>query len=280
MRLLIVGCLVFCATWVQAEQAIATSDEPAPKSQQPVRPGEPPLPDRKDWLADRAREFASYQFEIESAKRPLTLEAAPLLDWSNPERNTRFGASFVWTFEGRPALLGSAYGRAQYLRHEFHSLSTEPIVATRSSEPVHRFPAGVEWRELTGAPQPAASYSARLTQLRRQAERFEVTLIFRRPIEKHFPLRLLPRPVYRAPALSVDDIALFLFVQGTDPEFALLLEARSDKTWRYAFARQNAASLQAQLDGKLVLDMPGHQPPPDGAAAYIEVKPPEAIASP
>jgi kynureninase len=81
-------------------------------------------------------------------------------------------------------------------------------------------------------------------------------------------------------ALVAGAIFLFLFVQGTDPECALLLEANSDKTWRYAFARQNAASLQADLDGKQVLDMPPHQRPPDGESAYVTVTPPEAKAAP
>ena len=75
-------------------------------------------------------------------------------------------------------------------------------------------------------------------------------------------------------------MALFLFVQGTDPECVLLLEAKSDKPWRYAFARQNSASLVADLDGKRVLDMPPHQRPPDGESAYVEVTSPEAKAAP
>jgi len=243
------------------------------------KPPGPPFPDRKDWLAQRAGEFASYRFEIEGAeRRSLTLEPTPLLDWSNPERNTIYGATFVWAYEGRPELIGSAYGRAQYLRHEFHSLSTEPIVAERSGRQVHRFPPGIEWHELDGAPEPAASYASRLTQVRRQAERFQVTMIFRRT-EVHHPLRLLPRPAYRSPEASADDVALFLFVQGTDPECVLLLEAHSDKTWRYAFARQNAASLVGNLEGKQVLDLPPHQPPLGSPSAYVTVTPPEAKAA-
>jgi hypothetical protein len=116
--------------------------------------------------------------------------------------------------------------------------------------------------------------------MRRQAERFQVTMIFRRPREVHHSLRLLPQPVYRSSASAVDEVSLFLFVQGTDPECALLLEANSEKIWRYAFARQNAASLQAELDGKQVLDMPPHQRPPDGGSAYVTVTPPEAKAAP
>ena len=191
-----------------------------------------------EWLAQRAQEFASYRFEIEGIKRkPLMLEPTPVLDWSNPERNTLFGASFVWTCEGRPELIGSAYGRGRSLRHEFHSLSTEPIVAERSGSRVHRFQPGIEWRELAGAPQPAASSASRLTQMRRQAERFEMTMIFRRLNDMHHPLRRLSQPNYRSPESAADDVGLFLFVQGTDPECVLLLEAKADKSWRYAFAQ-------------------------------------------
>ena len=245
------------------------------------KPAEPPLPDRKEWMAQRAEEFASYRFEIEGLERRLLkLEPKPILDWSNPERNTIYGATFVWTCEGRPELIGSAYGRAQYLRHEFQSLSTEPIVAERSGKQVHRFPPGIEWRELAGAPVPAVSYALRLTQMRRQAERFQATMIFRRLNDMRHSLRLLTQPNYRSPASSEGEVALFLFVQGTDPECVLLLEAKADKTWRYAFARQNSASLQAELDGKQVLDMAPHQPPPGSKTAYITVTPPEAKAAP
>jgi hypothetical protein len=251
------------------------------------KPAEPPFPDRKEWLAQRAEEFASYRFEIEGVskidgveRRLLKLERKPILDWSNPERNTIYGITYVWTREGRPELIGSAYGRYQYLRHEFQSLSTEPIVAERSGKRVHRFPPGIEWRELAGAPEPAASYALRLTQMRRQAERFQATMIFRRLNDMRHSLRLLTQPNYRSPESAVDEVGLFLFVQGTDPECVLLLEAKSDKTWRYAFARQNSASLQAELDGKQVLDMPPYQPPPNSEPAYITVTPPEAKAAP
>ena len=269
--------ILFCLV-VNAPAAVACSQE---------IPAEPQPPDKKEWLAQRAGEFASYRFEIEGVsktggvkRKSLTLEPAPILNWTNPERVTFFGATFVWTCEGRPELIGSAYGRGKSLRHEFHSLSTEPIVAERSGSRVHRFPPGIQWRELSGAPEPAASYALRLTQMRRQAERFQVTMIFRRPVEVQHPLRLLSQPNYRSPASAVDEVSLFLFVQGTDPECALLLEANSDKTWRYAFARQNAASLQADLDGKQVLDMPPHQRPPNGESAYVTVTPPEAKAAP
>jgi hypothetical protein len=270
--------ILFCIV-VHVFAAVACSQDIPAKPQLPDGEG---WPDRKEWLAQRAQEFASYRFEMEgSLRKPLTLEPQAILDWSNPERNTFYGATFIWTRDGRPELIGSAYGRGKYLRHEFHSLSTEPIVGERSGSRVHRFPPGIEWRELANAPEPAASSASRLTQMRRQAERFEMTMIFRRPVETHHPLRLLTRPAYPLPRTAVNEVALFLFVQGTDPECVLLLEAKSDKTWRYAFARQNEASLVADLDGKHVLDMPPHhQRPPGSEPAYITVTPPEAKAAP
>ncbi len=258
---------------IHATAAVACCQQP---------PAESELPDRKEWLTQRAGEFASYRFEIEGAlHRPLVLEATPILDWSNPVRVTFFGATFVWTYQGRPALIGSAYGRGKYLRHEFHSLSTEPIVGERLGNWAHRFPPGIEWHDLEGTPEPAASYASRLTQMRRQADRFQMTMIIRRPTESHYSLRLLTQPVYRSPESSPNEVALFVFAQGTDPECVLLLEAKTDKTWRYAFARQNEASLVADLDGKQVLDMiPHHQLPPAAKAAYITVIPAEAKAAP
>ena len=244
-------------------------------------PADPQLPDRKEWLAARTQEFASYRIEVESTPRcMLAMEPKPLLVWSNPERNTFFGATFVWAVDGRPEMIGSAYGRGKFMRHEFHSLSTEPLVARRLDNQVHRFQPGIAWRELAGAPAPAATYTSRLAQMRRQAERFQVTLIFRRPTEVQHPLRMLPQPVYRSPESTVAEVAVFLFVQGTDPECVLLVEARADKAWRYAFARQNAASLVAQLDGEQVLDLPSLIGPQDADAAYVTVTPPEAKAAP
>lgn len=49
---------------------------------------------------------------------------------------------------------------------------------------------------------------------------------------------------------------MFAFVQGTDPEMLLLLEAVAEDDrpprWQYAFARATTGGLEVQLDGKLV----------------------------
>ncbi|MBI3862264.1 MAG: hypothetical protein HY290_10250 [Planctomycetia bacterium] len=70
-------------------------------------------------------------------------------------------------------------------------------------------------------------------------------------------LRLMSRPVYRYKQETPDalDGALFSFVEATDPEALLLLEARRGKAkgefeWRYTLARVTSVRLIVRLDGK------------------------------
>lgn len=74
-------------------------------------------------------------------------------------------------------------------------------------------------------------------------------------------LRLLPRPLYRYKTERKDlvDGALFTFVQGTDPEAVLVLEAAvSDgkAKWRYALARSTGVAVEADLDGETIWSEP------------------------
>jgi hypothetical protein len=238
---------------------------------------EPPSQDSyQDWLAKRTAEFESYKFASEGPQsQSLALEPRSLLNWSNAERGTAAGAVFLWTQQGQPAMIANAFGRGQYLKHEFHSLSDQPLVGERTGQRVHRFAPGIEWHELPGAPVPAASRPLRLTQLRRQAERFEVSIV---ALKMGMPvpavMRLLSQPVYRSPESAEGDTALFLFVQGTDPECVLTLQATADRKWRYALTRQTKAAVKAKLDDKQVLDLPVWKVEAD--SAFFVLTPPEA----
>jgi len=234
----------------------------------------------KEWLAERTAEFESYRFELEGPKpKTLTMETRSLLNWSNAERGTAVGAVFLWTYEGRPEMIACAFGRGKSLRHEFHSLSTQPIMAELAGTRVHRFKPGIEWHELADAPEPAASRALRLAQMRRQAERFRATFFVLRPMGNKEPAetRLLTQPVYRWPASTATDGAIFLFVQGTDPECALTLETTAEKKWRYALTRQTKSALKADLDDKPVLELPAFwQQPADAESAFFVLTPPAA----
>jgi hypothetical protein len=239
----------------------------------------PPIPSVQEWLEQRRQEFQSYRFSSESSPTiALTMEPQPLLHWSNAERGTRFGAAFLWSHDGRPVVIANAYGRGASLRHEFQSLCEEPIVAERGGSRIHRFRAGIEWRELPDSPEAAASRPLRVAQMRRLAERFRVTVITplladTQPAE----LRLLPQPVYRSPASSAHEIAVFVFVQGTDPECVLLLETTAEKKWRYSLARQTRGRLVAELDGQPLFDLAAvAQSPADPESVFTTILPPEA----
>ena len=79
--------------------------------------------------------------------------------------------------------------------------------------------------------------------------------------QKGEELRLLPRPLYRykAERAGLVDGALFAYVQGTDPEVILSLEAArqdGDLAWRYALTRRSMLALEADFDGEHVWAVP------------------------
>jgi len=199
----------------------------------------------QQWLEQRQAEFQEYRLEHQGAKpNLLTMEPRSILNWSNPERGTDNGAVFLWTAEGRPQMIACAFEWGGSLKHEFQSLSTDHIAAQRVGEPVHRFGPGVEWKELPRSPAPTKERALRLAQMRRQTERFRVMV----GNKEWTQTRQLPQPVFRSPSTASSDVALFLFVQGTDPECTLLLESTPQREWRYALARQTKWGLKVSLD--------------------------------
>ena len=70
-----------------------------------------------------------------------------------------------------------------------------------------------------------------------------------------FEARLLTQPVYRAPAVSNSETAVFAFVQGTDPEAVLLIETTDTDGWRYAFGRMTTVPISADLDNERVWNL-------------------------
>lgn len=236
-------------------------------------PGQEPAADEakasaKAWQAARQAEFEAYS--IAFANEPpakLKLEPGSLLNWSNAERGGDVGALMLWTHEGQPELIACAYGRGKGLRHEFHSLSTRPIAAELDGMLVHQFQPGRDWHEFKEAPAPAPQRALRLAQMRRLAERFRVTIGEREQSE----MRLLRQPIYRTPEDAKTDAALFLFVQGTDPECVLTLEATEEKKWRYSLTRQTKMPVRVALDGTPVLEITAFwlQPRAEDSPFYV-----------
>ncbi len=193
----------------------------------------------------------------------------PILRWSNPERGQIYGNVFLWTHDGRPSVVGSLYkwyAPFTHMSHEFHSLSTGGLNgrfqakdAWNTDEP------GVVFADLPEAGEVATTPAARLTQMRQLARRFVARSTD--PDGQTVDLRLLPQPVYRyeltpnAEKLGLRDGGLFAFVQGTDPEIWLLIEAHGAPVnqpahWRYACVRMNSIALKVDYQGKELWSVP------------------------
>src|SRR5262249_16389862 len=76
-------------------------------------------------------------------------------------------------------------------------------------------------------------------------------------------LRLLPQPLYRyEPDRETPDLvdgALFGFVQGTDPQSLLILEARRDGErigWKFAFPRMASGAGAARYQRREIFSVP------------------------
>ena len=212
-----------------------------------------------------ARQAAAYDFfRDEDRKQRLVLQHQPVLNWTNPDNF--MGSVFLWTYGGRPELIGCIGSRQTaagecFVFHELHSLSLgvlQPVKfgdefgdGKRVWEPAR----GGELFEVEGAPDPADSERQRLTQMRNLAREFTGWMKQDGDITE---LRLLPQPIYRYKALEQDviDGALFALVwKGTDPDILLTLENREvhgKQQWKYGLARFNWREMWVQRNDKEV----------------------------
>jgi hypothetical protein len=219
-------------------------------------------------LAKRALEISRREaglWELELAGAPpkrLKLKTEPVLRWSNPDVGEIYGAVFIWTGDGRPEAVASIYKWYSPFKHystEWQSFAETGLSAARDGrEEWTPTRAGVEFKPVPDAPPPAETAVGRLRQMREVAGGFTATKTDREGQQQK--LRLLIQPVYRyeSPSAKVLDGALFTFVEGTDPEVFLLLEARNEQAkalrWKYALTRMNSTRLEVSYKDKAVWD--------------------------
>ena len=193
-----------------------------------------------------------------------------VLRWRNATRGTQEaeGVFVLWVNKGRPEASASVYPWEGDIYHVFVSLSREAKLVAREAGRVIWSPEtpGVQFHDIPGAPAPADTPAARLRQMKALADRFKVTMTgWKADKSDREELRVLPKPLYRyerSEATGPDpgwvDGEVVGFVQGTDPEAILLLEAVRQggrPRWRYAFARATAGGLEARLDQMVVWEV-------------------------
>jgi hypothetical protein len=200
-------------------------------------------------------------------RAPEAMTPHGVLRWRNVTRGTQEseGVFVLWVNKGRPEASASIYPWEGNLVHDFTSLSRGAKLVAREGGRVIWSPEspGVEFKDIPGAPTPADTGAARLRQMKVLADRFKVTMTGWKPDKSdREELRLLPKPLYTdklteapGPDPGWIDGGVFAYVQGTDPEAILLLEAvrqNGRPRWQYAFARATASGLEARLDKTVV----------------------------
>jgi hypothetical protein len=195
---------------------------------------------------------AEYEIRVGADDKPLELQPEPVLRWSNPVAGEIHGNVYLWVRDGRPLAVASLhkwFSPKTDMEHEFQSLAEGPLSASFHGVPVWQTSdPGLQFADLPQAAAPAGTEAQRLFQMKQMAKDFAATKKIRDGTESE--LRLLPQPVHRyaAPKNGIVQGALFAFVQGTDPDVFLLLEARGEKAassrWEFAAARMTGAELR------------------------------------
>lgn len=222
-------------------------------------------------VAASAKEFVGRcEFGLRDAGQPkFQLHPEPILRWSNPTAGEVFGDVFIWTDNGRPLVVGCWYrwfspdwGRT----FEVCSLADRPLTGLLSGTPFWNCDKpGLSLKDLHNAEPPAKTRAARLVQMRRIAGDFAAHLNDTRNTTAGVKrqLRMLTQPVVRYPTPNEKskyaDGALFAFVEGTDPEAFLVVEAdevKGELRWQFGLARMNRDALRITYRDKDVWSAP------------------------
>ena len=196
-------------------------------------------------------------FADEQSATPMT--ARVVMRWANNTRGSEDGMTVLFLNAGRPEAVCCMYPWMNSLHHEFDSLSRGKLIAKRDGIVVWApEKPGVTFLTVPDADLPAENPAGRMRQMKTLAAQFSSTMLgWRADKSDREELRLLPQPLYRYESKRSDlvDGAVFAFVQGTDPESLLLLEAikTTDRTqWQFAFARRTSGELEGRHKDKVV----------------------------
>jgi hypothetical protein len=226
--------------------------------------------ERQKRLDQQIQESLGWYLVSASPISQAPMKPESVLRWTNAARGVKGESSLIlWADVGRPVALASVYPWGRNLVYDCVSVARDVGMTAREDGRTIWSPtiAGVTFRDFSDIPPPGTTALARLTEMKSLAERFKVTMFgLKADQSDREEMRLLPKPVYRyklddGKSVHSDliDGAIFAFVQGTDPEAVLLIEAirHGDRTdWQYAFARATGAGLEARLGPSVVWTAP------------------------
>jgi len=188
----------------------------------------------------------------------------PLLRWNNQVIREDDGFLFLWTEgdKGRPVAAAQFFVAGKDWHHEFQSLSLHRFdgrceLNESRDWSWHPTSPGLEFVTSDTSDVPASSATQRLRQMKAIAERFTAAVDVNEAFDHPEQLRLLTTPIYRysSASHSLEDGAVFAFVQGTNPEILVLIEAvttDTNKTVANGFARMSSYNLRVLRDDRIV----------------------------
>ena len=210
---------------------------------------DPPARETSPWQPYFRQIASEYTMTLDRGKpRTLKLLDQPIMKWSQPVRGGEDGSVFLWLDEKRPAVIATIFtwphpSRGIAVTHELHTLVDEPLKGVWKQRTWTPPDKSIGWKPVPDVPAPGESAKIRDLELRRVARGFAATSENREG--QNWQLRLLPTPIYRYDSDTADAVgsgALFGFVEGTDLEIVLLLEARATSDgprWHYGLARMS-----------------------------------------
>jgi len=252
--------MAIAAAAAACPSASAAKDEPADEQKAAAAKR------RLEIMQAAIDDFKVSSTAIESAEA-LKFVPRPLLRYSDETRGSNSVTkgvmdAAVWRLgeHGRPtAVVTIEIYRLQEARalltYEFVSLSSAPFEMQSVRGPRWFAPnTDLKMTQLAEAPAPADSPRGRLTQMRQLSRRFAA---HEQLGNEKTECRLLPQPIdrYDDQAAGIEDGAVFVFANGTNPEIGLLLECAAEN-WSYGIFRLGSAALTVQLDGKLAYEAP------------------------
>lgn len=246
-----------------------------------MRADDKPAQKMSGWQRLFRKHAAEYMIVADGADgSAVKLVPEPLLQWSQPVRGGADGGVFLWTLEGRPIAIGTMFiypmeKGQQGVVHELHSLSQSAFVGTWRDRRWIPPQNSIVWKPVPDSPAPAAKPELRLRQMRDLVRQFSAESHDKS--DRRWDLRCLVRPIFRyevdrkqdskATDSDILDGALFGFVEGTDLEIVLSIEARKTTAgyrWEYALSRMSDFRLVMKLADKTVWEAepnPGNDNP-------------------
>lgn len=245
LRIIAVGLLL---------TSVALAEEPNEPSNQPIAPS------GQRTLGEIIDEAVNWYQLFPSATSDTPMQSLVVSRYVNHTRDSSNGTLVLWLHQGRPEAAATVYDWYNQICHAFVSLSRDNKMVAREGEAIiwHCATPGIEFRPVPDAPPPSDTDTGRLRQMKALSRLFDSTLLgWKNDLSDREVLRLLTQPLYRYQSTTPDllDGAVFAFVQGTDPETLLLLEAvrRGDHyEWQYGFARQTTGGLDGRYRGTVV----------------------------